>query len=118
MGLIQKSREKVVEIALKMIMEKLVYPNLEGIGVIREIKYKDKAAKITVELAGLEKNPITLYASDIVVADDGSSIIVNKFESNMAFMQVALSRFLAGRPIYVPEDARGSLAMAKKILDL
>ena len=118
MGLIQKGREKIAEIALKKIMEKKVYPNLEGIGVVKEIRYKDKIAKLTIELSGLENSPMTLYASEIAVADDGSSITVNKFESNMPFMQVALNRFIAGKPIAIPEDARDALALAKKALDL
>ncbi|MDE5833531.1 MAG: hypothetical protein K2H64_11265 [Desulfovibrio sp.] len=118
MGFIQRGKEKIIEIAINKIAEKMVRPNLEGIGVVKEIRYKDKILKLTIELAGLENQPITVYASDIVIADDGSSVTVNKFESNMPFMQVGLNRFLAGQSFDVPEDARGSLSMAKKVLGL
>lgn len=119
MGFIQKGKDKLVDIALNTyIRGKIVNPNLEGIGVVKEIRYKDKIFTLTVELAGLEDKPITLYATDIDIADDGSSVAVRKFASNMPFMQAALSRFLAGTPIAIPADNRDHLITAKKLLGL
>ena len=118
MGFFRRLRDKGAQWALNLVAEKIVNPNLEGIGVVKEIIYKNKAIGLTVELAGLEDKPIRLNASDIAFSGDNSSVTVNKIESNMPFMQAAMARFVVGKPIDIPEDLRGKVGMAKTILGL
>lgn len=116
--MIQRGRDKIVEIALNKIKEKIVDPEIDGIGVVKEIRYKDGKALLTIALEGLEDRPITVEASDIVIAQDGSSITINTFNSNMPFAKKGLTRFLAGKSLPIPEENRSSVVMAKKLLNI
>lgn len=111
-------KRKAAEFALNKFKEKTMNPSLEGIGVIKEITLKDKQLHITMILEGLEDKPLTICASDIEIAPDGSSISINKYESNMPFAQNALARFVPN-PLPIPEgSARTGVNAARKLLDL
>lgn len=111
-------KNKAIKIALQQLKERVLNPNLEGIGIVKDMVYEDKKLRLTLILAGLEDKPITIQCDDIVIAEDGSSIIVEKFESNMEFARNALNRF-ATRRFDVPEGmARFALKSAKTVLGL
>lgn len=94
-------------------------PSLEGIGVVREISWKDRKLGIVLELSGLEGKPIALTAEEIEISPDGSSVRIHNFSANMDFAQNALSRFVAGKTFDIPEGgARLALVNAKKLFDL
>lgn len=112
-------RSKITNLALGAIKEKIVNPNLEGIGTIKAISYTQGEISLTLVLMGLEDRPINLRASEIAIAPDGSSITVGRFESDMAFVQNGLDKFLAGRPFEIPEGSpRMALKTAKTVLGL
>lgn len=105
-------------VALKGVKDKLVNPNIEGIGVVKEISFRDRTLFLTVVLDGLEDRPIEISCSRLEIAPDGSSVTVHEFQSNMPFAQNALNRF-AVRPFSVPEGgARMAVVAAKKGLGL
>lgn len=111
-------RNKMTTLALNGVKDKFMNPNLDGIGVVREISYRDKMLFLTIALDGLEDRPIDLRCSDIKIAPDGSTITIHGFESNIAFAQNALNRF-ATRPFKVPEGgARMAVMAVKKALGL
>lgn len=108
----------VCNYALRKVKEKLVNPALEGIGVVREISFKDGSLFLTLILEGLEDRPIDVRCSEIEIAPDGSQLTIHQFESNMPFAQNALTRY-GTRPIDIPEgSARFAVATAKKALGL
>lgn len=107
-----------VTFALNRVKEKFVNPNLDGIGQVREISYRDKMLLLTLVLEGLEDRPVEIRCSSIEIAPDGSSVRIGGFESNMPFAQNALNRF-ATEPFAVPEgSARMAVCAAKKLLGL
>ena len=111
-------RNCVSNYALRKIKEKLVNPSLDGIGVVREISFREGSLFLTLVLEGLEDRPVDVRCSEIEIAPDGSQIMIHRFESNMPFAQNALNRF-AVRPIDIPEGgARVAVLTAKKALGL
>lgn len=105
--------------ALNFFKEKVVNPNLDGIGVITSISLLDKMLYLTLMLDGLGETEIIITGKGISIAEDGSSITVQSFKSNMPFAENALNRFAAGRAFAVPEGkARDYAGMAKKLFGL
>ena len=108
-----------VQMALNGIKDKVMNPKLEGIGTIEEFSYRDKKLFCKLRLEGLEDHPLEVLCEDISVADDGSSLAINKFMANKKFLQTALDNFMVGRVIEIPEGAaRMGVIAAKKILGL
>lgn len=110
-------KNKAVSLALLVIKEKVVNPNLEGIGTVREISYKDGKIYLTIILEGLEDHPMSIEASDIEIANDASTIKVNKFKANKPFLHNALNRFAVCK-FDIPESSRTALKTAKTVLGL
>ncbi len=111
-------RERICNYALGKVKEKLMNPVLEGIGVVKEISWRDGSLFLTLVLEGLEDRPIDVRCSEIEIAPDGSALTIHKFESNMPFAQTALNRF-GTRAIEIPEgNARFAVVTAKKTLGL
>ncbi len=111
-------KDKGISMALNSLKEKFVNPNIEGIGTVKAISYADKQLHLTLVLVGLEDRDIDITCKDISIAEDGSSVMVGAYTSNMPFAENALNRF-ASQPFEVPEGAaRGALVMAKKALGL
>lgn len=93
-------------------------PDISGITKISEVSFKNGKLLLTATLAGLEDRPIHIEAAEIHVPDDGSSIKIGKFRSDMPFVDNALNRF-AMEAFNVPEgDARAVLVEVAKILNL
>lgn len=111
-------KNMTASIALTGLKEKLVNPNLEGIGRVTEISFKDKTVFVTVVLDGLETQPIEACCRKIEIAPDGSSIKLSDFDAKLPFAKNALNRF-AARPFDIPEGkARAALIAAKKTFGL
>lgn len=91
--------------------------NLDGLGVIRELSFRDRTMFITMELEGLPDKPISITAEEVAIAPDGSELSVKSFKSDMPFLHAALNRFAAG-PFAIPAEARGMLKAARSVLDL
>ena len=91
--------------------------NLDGLGVIRELSFRDRTLFITLELEGLPDKPISITAEEIAIAPDGSELTIKGFKSDMPFLHTALNRF-AGGPFAIPEEARAMLMAAGSLLNL
>lgn len=92
-------------------------PNLEGIGSVRSINYRDGKLWITIILEGLEDHPLEIEAENIKISADGSAVEIGRYAANIAFAQNALNQF--GKKFSIPEGkSRTGLLMAKKILGL
>lgn len=91
--------------------------NLDGLGIIREISFKDRTMFIRLELEGLPDKPISITAEDVAISPDGSELVVKSFKSDMPFLHAALNRFASGS-FAIPEDARPMLKAARSVLDL
>lgn len=111
-------KNMAVSVALNGLKEKLVNPNLEGIGKVTEISFKDKTIFVTVVLEGLEDTPIEACCRKIEIAPDGSSVTLADFDSKLPFAKNALNRF-AAKTFDIPEGkTRSALAAAKKTFGL
>ena len=118
MGLIASAIEKIISTMLKNFKDTISKNFMQGIGRISDIHYKDKALTISVILEGLEDHEITAKCSSIAIAEGGTSVTLDLFESNMPFLQTVLNRYVAGKPITIPEDSRNNAMLAKKYLKL
>lgn len=111
-------KNMTASIALTGLKEKLVNPNLEGIGRVTDISFKDKTIFVTLVLDGLENQPIEACCRKIEVAPDGSSVKLSDFDSKLPFVKNALNRF-AARSFDIPEGkVRALLAAAKRTFGL
>lgn len=107
-----------ISMALNGVKEKVVNPNLEGIGVVKEISFRDKKLHLKLVLDGLEDKVIEISCSKVTIAPDGSSVGLSGFSSNMPFAENALNRF-APKAFSVPDGAgRIALVAARKVLGL
>lgn len=115
MGLI----DGAMKIGLNKVKDSVINPKLDGIGTVEDLAYKDKKLFAKLRLADLEEHPLEITCEDITLAPDGSSVTINKFTANKKFLQVALDKYLAGRPVHVPDgSARLAVMGAKKFLKL
>ena len=87
------------------VRDKVINPRLEGVGKLEDLDWKDRKLTGRLLLDGLEHEPLELACEEISLAPDGSSVTVGKFTANKKFAQTALDRYLAGKPIHVPEGA-------------
>lgn len=111
-------KNRTVNLALNSIKGIVVNPNIEGIGTVQEIKYADGKCHVKLLLNGLEDKPIDITCEDIKIGDDGSYVLIEKFTSNMPFVQNALNKF-ASQKFDIPEgSARFAVKSAKSILNL
>lgn len=109
-------RNKAINLGLDALKERLMGEYLEGIGVIRELVWKDRQLHVEILLNGLEDRPIRITAKDIEIAPDASSIRINAYESDMPFAAAALNRY-AARSFAIPEGkARVAAQAARKAL--
>lgn len=111
-------RDKTVTMALNGIKNVIIEQYLENIGKVEEIYWKNGHLFLKLKLDGLDQ-PVECECFEIHVASDGSAISVGKFFSNIAFMETALNRFVAGRTFELPPGAmRLAVKTASKILGL
>ena len=104
-------KNKLINFGMGTFREWLMGEYLDGIGVIRELTWKDGVLHLEIILNGLEDRPIDVSARDIEIAPDASAITIRSFESNMPFAQTALSRY-ATRTFAVPEGKGRSAVKA------
>ena len=108
-----------LKLGLNQVKDNVINPKLEGIGKVEEIAYKDKKLFARLRLEDLEDHPLEVVCEEISFAPDGSAVTIGKFTANKKFMQAALDKYLAGRPVPVPEGkARLAVMGAKKLLKL
>ena len=118
MGFIGKIINGAADVALDKVKDKIINPKLETIGTVESLTYKDKKLYMTVILEGMEDKPIDVCAEEIEISPDCASVKVNKFSSNMAFVNNALNKY-ATCPFSVPDGAgRTVLKTVKPILGL
>lgn len=111
-------RDKTVTMALNGIKNVVIEQYLENIGKIEEIYWKNGHLFIKLKLDGLEQ-PVECECFDIHVATNGSYVSAGKFKSNLAFLETALNRFVAGKMFDVPSGATQlAVKAASKILGL
>lgn len=111
-------RDKTVTMALNGIKNVIIDQYLENIGKVEEIYWKNGHLFLKLKLDGLDR-PVECECFEIHVASDGSAVSVGKFSSNLAFMENALNRFVAGKSLDVPQGATQlAVKAASKILGL
>lgn len=112
-------KNMLVQTALNKVREKMINPRLEGIGTVEQLTIKGKEIFLIIKLAGMENTPIDVTGSEISIAEDGSSVTIGKFESNMPWVQNALDMFMANRPMSIDDaDVRKAAVVARKIFGL
>lgn len=109
-------KDKMVTLALRKVVDMALASWLEGIGAVDDIAYRDGKVFLRLMLEGLA-NDVEVECSEIVIAPDGSSVKIDKISSNVACVDTALDRFVAGKSFAVPEGAaRLGLIAANKVL--
>ena len=91
--------------------------NLGDIAKITKIGLVSGKLYLSFVLNGLEDKAMQVQCHDVRIAEDGSSLTVGEFESNMPFLLNALNRF-APKTIALPESAKDTVLMVKSLLGL
>lgn len=108
-----------IKLALNKAKESYINPQLEGIGTLEDLVWKDGAIHGTLLLVDMEDQPIEVEASNIKIAPDASSISIGSLRSNKRFVANGLKRFVEGKEFPIPEGAPRTAALAaKKLLRL
>lgn len=108
-----------IKMALNKTRDSYINPQLEGIGILEELNWKDGKLSGVLRLVDMEDQPIEVTCSDIKMSPDASSVRIGSFSSNKKFAETALKRFAENRDFSIPEGAaRIAAKTAKKILNL
>lgn len=93
-------------------------PNLDGLGIIKSIVWKDGKAQLRFALAGLEDREIDIICGKINISEDGSQVTAGDFSSNMPFMENILNRFASGSFTIKDKNTQAAILAAKTLLDI
>lgn len=112
-------KDKASQVALDTLKDKIINPQLEGIGKVTSIGLDGKHINLEVVLEDLETTPITIVCQTVRIADDGASILMGNFRSNKKFAENALNRF-ASKTYPVPDKPmlRPALVAVKKVMGI
>ncbi len=112
-------KDKMVDAALFQVVDKLLNPKVANIARISRIAIEDGKLSMRLVLKGLENTEMDVQCSNITIAEDGSSISLGNYTSNMEFLQNALNQF-ATLTIPVPENTmtRATLKTVKAVLNM
>ncbi|MBQ9407181.1 MAG: hypothetical protein IJU37_10670 [Desulfovibrio sp.] len=91
--------------------------NLGDIAKITKIGLESGKLYLSFVLNGLEDKEMQVQCHEVHIAEDGSSLTLGGFESNMPFLQNAFNRF-APKSIALPESAKNTVLMVKSLLGL
>ncbi|MBO4369584.1 MAG: hypothetical protein J5803_05750 [Desulfovibrio sp.] len=117
MGILDAMRDGAVTSVLNNLRSFLSENYLAGIGELTDLRYSNKTLLMRIRLYGLEDREIEASCTDIRIANDGSSLALASFSSNMPFMETMLNRYLANATLSLPEgNARMLAVAAKKVL--
>lgn len=105
---------KPVEIALNTVARPFLNKAITGYGEILTMKIENKTLKATLVLAGLEDKEIEVECSDVRIAQDGSSISLHDYRSNMPFAEKALNRFATDEYKVETPAVRTALVLIRK----
>ena len=109
-------KEKAVEMGLKTVLMPLVNNYVAEYGEVTALRYTGGALQAEIRLKGLEDRPVTLHCRHISISEDGSSVHIGAYASNMPFLEIALNRF-ATDPIHVDNAVvRQMLVRCRKFL--
>lgn len=97
----------------------MLNPKIGDIAKVKSMEWRDGKLYLTFTFNGLEEREIRVACNNISIAEDGSSISVSDFESDMPFVENALNSFAAGTHS-LPNDgmARMGICIARKLLGL
>lgn len=92
-SMFDKAKEKAATLALNTVGRSIVNTNLSGIVEFREIRVEDGRPVLHFTLEGLPDREIKAVVHSITIAEDGTSVTLANYESDMPFVQNALNRF-------------------------
>jgi len=92
-------------------------PHIDKIAKITKICFESGKFQITFALNGLDDVEMQLLCNTIHIADDGSTVTLKDFTSNMAFLENAANAFGA-KEFAVPVSIRDTVKMVKKVFDV
>ena len=119
MSLLNTFKNAAATKALEGLKEKVLNPGFARFGQISRIAYENKRLTLGLLLKGLEDREIEVSCAGIRIADDGSSVTLYDYTSNVEFVTEAMNMF-ATRPIDVPDNSmvRSVVKTAKTVLGL
>lgn len=107
---------KMLDVVLNKVRQKMINQQIEDIGTVEELAFKNRELYLKIKLAGLEDRPIDVKGSDIKISEDGAKVRIGKFDSNMPFLDNALNRFLKDKSFAIPEGSARMAALSAKSL--
>ncbi len=117
--MISALKDKVVDAALGQIVDRALNPKLADIARISKVAIEDGTLSIHFILKGLDEKEMDVQCSSISIAEDGSSISLGNYTSNIEFLQNALNQF-ATLTLPVPDNTmtRAILKTVKAVLNI
>ena len=100
-----------VNALLNSVGKELAQQYLDGIIELREILIVDRKPTMVFTLTGMPDRELSAVVGTVDISEDGSSVRLSNFSSNVPFLENALNRFVT-RPIPI-EDAKVAFALRK-----
>lgn len=112
-------KNKLVDTTLNIVREKVINPKIAEIANVKSVELKDGKLILSLTLNGLENININVICNKVSISEDGSSIRISDFTSNMPFAENALNSFASGEyKIDAGPMAKMGLLAARKMLNL
>lgn len=110
-------KDKVAGVALDQIKERLINPKIADIARITKVSIESGKLYLIFVLKGLEDREMQVQCGAVSIAEDGSTVTLGNYTSNMAFLENALNQF-AAKTFPVPDTAfvRTTLKTVKALL--
>lgn len=115
MGILGVLRDKGASIALEKLLNEHLGDAVSRYGCLKRVAVENGELRITLVLNGFEP-VVDICCADIAIADDGSTLTINRFSSNVVCVEQALNDFATAPIAIANKDAWTWLRLVKKLL--
>ncbi len=114
MNLFRAVKDKAATTALDAVGKEFFNKVIADYGRLKSLRFEERTLKATLVLHGLEDRDIELACTSVEISDDGSSVSLRGFTSNMPFAEKALNAFAARTYPVESAAVRAALLMLRK----
>lgn len=115
MGIWSALKQKGAAFTVETLLQAPVSNALERYGKVKGLALENGELRLLLALNGLE-HEVEIRCADISIAEDGSSVRVGSFRSNIACVEQALNDFATAPFAIANGNARTGLVLLRKLM--
>lgn len=115
MNIWKNLREKGAAVTVEALLQTPVENALKRYGKVKGVALENGELRLTLAPNGLDRD-VEIRCSDIDIADDGSSVRIGTFRSDLACAEQALNDFATSPFSITHRGARAALVLLRKLM--